>query len=55
MPLSPSMRPYWLPVAAAHYELMQPFGVDLTDPRFWQGGLATIDHLLTQVEEPHDR
>lgn len=37
------------------YELMQPFGVDLTDPRFWQGGLATIDHLLTQVEEPHDR
>jgi oligoendopeptidase F len=31
------------------YELVQPFGVDLNDPLFWQGGLATIDSLLSSV------
>ncbi len=32
------------------YELVKPFGVDLNDPLFWQGGLATIDSMLTTVE-----
>ncbi len=33
------------------YELVQPFGVDLNDPEFWQGGLALIDEMLREVEE----
>lgn len=32
------------------YDLVEPFGVDLNDPLFWQGGLATIDRMLTSVE-----
>jgi oligoendopeptidase F len=32
------------------YELVKPFGVDLNDPLFWQGGLATIDSMLSAVE-----
>ncbi|MEN8256518.1 MAG: M3 family oligoendopeptidase [Thermodesulfobacteriota bacterium] len=32
------------------YELVKPFGVDLNDPLFWEGGLATIDSMLTTVE-----
>lgn len=32
------------------YELVKPFGVDLNDPHFWQGGLATIDDMLKTVE-----
>ncbi len=32
------------------YELVKPFGVDLNDPLFWQGGLATIDSMLMTVE-----
>ncbi len=32
------------------YDLVKPFGVDLDDPLFWQGGLATIDSMLTTVE-----
>ncbi|MFZ5762511.1 MAG: M3 family oligoendopeptidase [Thermodesulfobacteriota bacterium] len=36
---------------ASPYELLKPFGVDLDDPGFWQGGLATIDSMLTMVEE----
>lgn len=32
------------------YELVKPFGVDLNDPLFWQGGLATIDSMLSTVE-----
>lgn len=33
------------------YELVEPFGVDLNDPEFWQGGLALIDEMLREVEE----
>ena len=32
------------------YELLKPFGVNLDDPTFWQGGLATIDEMLKMVE-----
>lgn len=32
------------------YELVKPFGVDLDDPKFWQGGLTVIDEMLESVE-----
>ncbi|MBU1640509.1 MAG: M3 family oligoendopeptidase [Proteobacteria bacterium] len=32
------------------YDLLKPFGIDLSDPAFWQGGLAVIDEMLQQVE-----
>ncbi|MCB2184051.1 MAG: M3 family oligoendopeptidase [Desulfobulbaceae bacterium] len=32
------------------YELLQPFGVDLNDTSFWQGGLSIIDEMLTSIE-----
>ncbi|MEW6520740.1 MAG: M3 family oligoendopeptidase [Thermodesulfobacteriota bacterium] len=32
------------------YELLQPFGVDLNDRNFWQGGLAIIDQMLQSIE-----
>lgn len=37
--------------SASPYELLKPFGVDLDDPAFWQGGLATIDAMLRLVEK----
>ena len=37
--------------SASPYDLLKPFGVDLDDPGFWQGGLATIDAMLRLVEE----
>jgi oligoendopeptidase F len=30
---------------------LAPMGVDLTDPTFWQEGLAEIDALVTQAEQ----
>lgn len=32
------------------YALLKPFGVNLDDPVFWQGGLAIIDEMLKTVE-----
>ncbi len=32
------------------YELLEPFGIDLNDPGFWQGGLDIIDEMLKEVE-----
>nr|MDA3834943.1 M3 family metallopeptidase [Spirochaetales bacterium] len=32
------------------YELLEPFGIDLNDPEFWQGGLGIIDEMLKEVE-----
>ena len=32
------------------YELLKPFGIDLNDPEFWQGGLKIIDEMLQEVE-----
>ncbi|MCI5147184.1 MAG: oligoendopeptidase F, partial [Candidatus Electrothrix sp. AR3] len=33
------------------YQLLKPFGIDLNDPGFWQGGLAVIEEILVEVEE----
>ncbi len=33
------------------YDLVAPFGVDLNDPAFWNGGLDIIDNMLQSVEE----
>lgn len=32
------------------YELLQPFGIDLDSPAFWQTGLAVIEEMVTRVE-----
>ncbi len=32
------------------YELLKPFAIDLSDPAFWQGGLAVIDEMLCEIE-----
>ncbi len=32
------------------YELLQPFGIDLDSPAFWQQGLNVIEEMLTRVE-----
>jgi oligoendopeptidase F len=34
----------------APYELVEPFGVDLDDPGFWNSGLQIIDDMLNMVE-----
>ncbi|PIE65556.1 MAG: oligoendopeptidase F [Desulfobacterales bacterium] len=31
------------------YELVQPFGIDLDDPAFWQGGITIIESLLDKL------
>jgi oligoendopeptidase F len=31
-------------------ELLRPFGVDLNDPAFWQGGMRVLDEMLGWVE-----
>ena len=33
-----------------HNELLAPFGLDATDPGFWQKGLDVIDGLITELE-----
>ena len=32
-------------------ELVKSLGMDITDPGFWDGGLAILDGMVTQVEE----
>jgi oligoendopeptidase F len=32
-----------------HKELLQPFGLDATDPNFWQGGLDIISDLIDKI------
>ncbi len=32
------------------YTLLEPFGIDLNDPTFWQGGLLVIEGMLKGVE-----
>ena len=32
-------------------ELVKTLGMDITDPGFWDGGLAILDGMVTQVEE----
>ena len=31
------------------YTLLAPFGIDLDQPEFWQGGMQVIENLLTEV------
>jgi oligoendopeptidase F len=31
-------------------ELLEPFAIDLDDPKFWETGLAVIEEMLSQVE-----
>src|SRR5882757_5055990 len=33
-----------------HAELLKPFGLDATDPAFWQGGLSVIERLIGELE-----
>ncbi len=33
-----------------HSELLAPFGLDATDPAFWQKGLAVIERLIDELE-----
>jgi oligoendopeptidase F len=34
-----------------HSELLAPFGLDATDPAFWQKGLSVIESLISELEE----
>lgn len=34
-----------------HAELLAPFGLDASDPAFWQTGLGLIDRMITELEE----
>jgi oligoendopeptidase F len=34
-----------------HSELLAPFGLDARDPKFWDGGLSVIAHLIDELEE----
>jgi oligoendopeptidase F len=35
-----------------HAELLAPFGLDPRDPKFWDGGLSVIAHLIDELEAP---
>jgi len=36
--------------SATPYELLEPFGIDLNSPAFWQGGLMVIEDMLKRIE-----
>ena len=31
-------------------ELLQPFGLDARDPKFWDGGLTVISDMIDELE-----
>jgi oligoendopeptidase F len=33
-----------------HKELLAPFGLDASDPKFWSRGLSVIEGLLAELE-----
>jgi oligoendopeptidase F len=33
-----------------HAELLKPFGLDASDPAFWQGGLGVIERMIAELE-----
>ncbi len=33
-----------------HSELLAPFGLDASDPAFWQGGLGVIERMIAELE-----
>jgi polyhydroxyalkanoate synthase subunit PhaC len=38
-----------------HKELLAPFGLDASDPAFWQRGLGVVESFIVQLEEALDR
>ena len=36
--------------AKHHSELLAPFGLDATDPAFWNIGLGMIEELIVELE-----
>jgi len=36
--------------APSTIQLLAPFGLDARDPKFWQGGLAVIERMITELE-----
>ncbi len=34
-----------------HKELLAPFGLDASDPAFWQKGLGVIEGFIDELEE----
>lgn len=37
--------------SSSPYELLEPFDIDLNDPKFWEGGFSVIDDMLQDVQE----
>ena len=37
-----------------HKELLAPFGLDATDPAFWEKGLGVIERLIDELEAMED-
>ena len=37
-----------------HSELLKPFGLDATDPAFWQKGLSVISAMIDELEAMED-
>ena len=33
-----------------HQELLAPFGLDATDPAFWDKGLGVVESLIDELE-----
>jgi oligoendopeptidase F len=33
-----------------HKELLAPFGLDASDPAFWQRGLGVVEGLIAELE-----
>jgi oligoendopeptidase F len=38
-----------------HTELLKPFGLDATDPGFWQKGLAVISGMIDELEKMEEK
>ncbi len=39
---------------ARHKELLAPFGLDASDPAFWDGGLEIIEGFIEELEQALD-
>ena len=39
------------PTRTKHKELLEPFGLDATDPEFWKKGLTVISGFIDELEE----
>ena len=37
-----------------HHELLAPFGLDATDPAFWQMGLGVVERMIGELEAMDD-